>query len=173
MLTAILLAHDAPADGRLGRDAVARSLASLVEACVQGLVADAVLAGPPERGLASIADDAGCALVETARAADALRQALALARHQAIFLLTAGYAVERGFVDEIHDVLAYGPRDRALTLRAAPNSLLTRLAPRLARPVGLIAPKAALLREAANADLAALLRRQRGAELSARARRTY
>ncbi len=58
MLTAILLAYDAPAQPLRG-DAVARSLASLVEACVQGLVADAALVGAPERGLDRIADDAG------------------------------------------------------------------------------------------------------------------
>lgn len=170
MLTAILLAFDGPARPLRG-DAVGRSLASLVEACVQGLVADAVLVGPPERGLDRVADEAGCALVETAKVEDGLARALELARRERIFLLQAGNAVERGFVDEVDDAFAYGPADRALVLRAAPSSLLTRLSPRLAEPVGLIASKASL-RAAATADFSRLARTLRCAELSSPARRT-
>lgn len=169
MLTAILLAYDSPAQP-MRRDAVARSLGSLVDACVQGLVADAALVGPPERGLGVIADDAGCALVEASRAEDGLREALMIARHDDILLLLAGYAPERGFVDEIHDAIVYGGRATTLTLRAAPNSFITRLAPRLAAPVGLIARKTAL-REAKSADLETLAKKLKGADLSTRARR--
>ena len=171
MLTAVLLAYDAPAQP-LRRDAITRSLASLVDACVQGLVGDAVLVGAPERGLDKVADEAGCALVEAARVEDGLKEALALARQEGLLLLLAGHAVERGFVDEVNDVFAYGDRDRALVLRLAPDSLLTRIAPRLAAPVGLVTSKKAL-REAASADLKALARRLRGAELRSSARRAF
>lgn len=169
MLTAILLAHDAP--GRpMRRDAVSRSLGSLVEACVQGLVADAVLVGPPDRGLGDIADDAGCALVETPDPAAGLREALSLSRHDDVLLLLAGYAPERGFIDELHDALLYGDRASALVLRAAPNTFITRLSPRLAPPAGLIARKASL-RDSGAAELGVLAKKLKGADLSTRARK--
>ncbi len=171
MLTAILLAYDAPAQP-LRRDAVARSLASLVEACVQGLVADAVLVGAPGRGLERVADEAGCALVEAPGKEEGLARALDLARHEEALLLLAGHAVERGFVDEVNDAFAYGAGGRSLVLRAAPTSFLTRLAPSLAEPVGIIARKTAL-RSAASGDLKVLARRLRGAELKSSARRTF
>lgn len=170
MLTAILLACDGHAPPLRG-DAVARSLASLVDACVQGLVADAVLVGPPERGLDRVADEAGCALVETTHVEAGMAQALRLARRDWVLALRAGYAVERGFVDEVNDAFAYGPADRALVLRAAPTSLLTRLSPRLAEPVGIIARKSEL-RAAGAADFRRLAKTLRGAELSSTARRT-
>ncbi|MEK4034006.1 transposase [Methylocystis sp. IM3] len=171
MLTAVILAHGKPA-APLRRDAIARSLASLVESCVQGLVADAVLVGAPERGLEAIADEAGCALVETATAEEGLARGLDAARRDRILLLCAGNAVERGFIDEIDDVFVHGAPDTVLVLRLAPHSLLTRLAPRLSEPVGVIAPKSAL-RAAASADLGRLARKLGCAELSCRARRTY
>lgn len=171
MLTAILLAYDG-SEQPLRRDAVARSLGSLVESCVQGLVADAVLVGAPRRGLDQVADDAGCALVETDTADEGLAQALDIARRDQIFLLLGGNAVEPGFVDEVNDALVYNARDRGLLLRAAPASLMTRLAPKLAEPVGIIAAKSAL-RAAASADLRRLSRSLRCAELATRARRTF
>ncbi len=171
MLTAILLAYSTPA-APLRRDAIARSLTSLVDACVQGLVADAVLVGAPQSGLDAIADDAGCELVERQIASEGLAEALAAARRDHVFLLAAGAAVERGFVDEINDVLAYGAPDRALVLRLAPHSLLTRLSPGFSQAVGIVAPKAAL-RGGETADLSRLARRLRCAELTCRARRTF
>jgi len=168
MLTAVLLAYDAPSRPLRG-DAVARSLASLVESCVQGLVADAVLVGAPARGLDRIADDAGCALVENPDAGEGLDEALKLARRDEILLLLAGHALERGFIDEVQDLFAYGDHSRPLILRVAPHSLPTRLAPRLATPVGIIARKK-LLRDAAPADLKRLAKKLAGADLTTRAR---
>ncbi len=168
MLTAILLAYDAPAQP-LRRDAVARSLASLVDACVQGLVADAVVAGAPGGGLDRVADEAGCALVEAETTTEGLAQALSVARREGVLALNAGYAVERGFIDEVNDALAYGAGERAYVLRAAPSSLLTRLAPRLAPPVGIIARKSAM-RSAASADFKHLAKRLRCFELASAAR---
>jgi hypothetical protein len=171
MLTAILLAYDAPGQA-LRRDAVARSLASLVDACVQGLVADAVLVGAPGRGLEHVADEAGCALVEAQGKEEGLARALDIARHEEALLLFAGHAVERGFVDEVNDAFAYGAGGRSLVLRAAPASFVTRLAPSLAEPVGIIARKSAF-REAATANLRRLSRRLRCSELGSGARRTF
>ncbi len=104
-------------------------------------------------------------------AADGLAQALKAARRDHLLLLLAGFAVERGFAEEAHDFFAHGDASRARTLRLAPDSLITRLAPGLARPVGLIAPKSALAAAAEGADLARLIRKMRGADLTTRARR--
>lgn len=169
MLTAVLIAFDSPG-APLRREAVARSLGSLVESCVQGVIADAVVLAAPERGLDGIADEAGCALIETPRAADGVAQALKAARRDHILLLQAGFAVERGFAEETQDLFAYGESDRPRALRLAPDSLLTRLAPGRARAVGLIAPKSALA-AAASADFARLANKLRAADLTTRARR--
>ena len=174
MLSAILLAHPSRASGAARsaaqrREAVLRSLASLVDGCVQGLVGDAVLVGPTEdAGLASIADEAGCELVAAQAPADALAQALVLARREGVLLLTSGYAVERGFFEEIGDALNFGDPAQAYVLRAAPRSLLTRLAPSLAEPAALVARKAALKPGAD--DVPALARGLRASELFSRAR---
>ncbi|MBY6239723.1 transposase [Methylosinus sp. Sm6] len=174
MLSAVILAFDASraaAGAREGaqREAIARTLASLVEACVAGLVADAVLAGPPDSGLGVLAEEAGCGLVEAVDARSGLARALAGVRYPDVLVLRAGHAPERGFVDELRDAHEYGERTRAHVLRAAPHSLLTRLAPRLSEPVGLIAPRAAF---GAAGDLAVLAKKLRAAELTTRARRT-
>ena len=115
MLTAALIAFDSPG-APLRREAVARSLGSLVESCVQGLIADALILAAPGRGLDRIADEAGCALIETPHAADGMAQALKAARRDHILLLLAGFAVERGFAEEAQDFFAYGrfqPRPNA------------------------------------------------------------
>lgn len=171
MLSAILIAIDAPG-APLRREAVARSLGSLIESCVQGLVADAVIVAEPARGLEGVADEAGCALIETPLAADGVAQALKAARRDHVLLLLAGFAVERGFAEEVQDFFAYGDRSRARTLRLAPDSLFTRLAPGLARPVGLIAQKSALV-AAGSADLPRLVRKLQGVDLTTCARRVF
>jgi hypothetical protein len=168
MLSAVLIAFDSPR-APLRREAVARSLGSLIESCVEGLVADAIIVAEPTRDLEGIADEAGCRLIEAPRA-DGVAQALKAARRDQIFLLLAGFAVERGFAEEARDVFAYGDSSRPRTLRVAPDSLITRLAPGLARPVGLIATKHALA-AAQSADFDRLARKLRGADLTTRARR--
>ncbi|MGD9543659.1 MAG: transposase [Methylocystis sp.] len=167
----MLIASDSP-EAPLRRETVARSLGSLVESCVQGVVADALIISAPGRGLDGIADEAGCALIETPHAADGVAQALKMARRDHAFLLLAGFVVERGFAEETHDFFAYGDRSRARTLRLAPESLVTRIAPRLAQPVGLIAPKSALA-AAEGADFARFVRKLRARDLTTRARRVF
>jgi hypothetical protein len=135
-------------------------------------VADAVLVGAPGSGMDRIADEAGCVLVESAGKEEGLARALDLARQEAAFLLLAGHAIERGFLDEMDDALNYGEAGRAYVLRSAPASLLTRLAPSLAAPVGLVAPKQAM-RAAQRGDLAKLAKTLRCAELKSSARQTF
>ncbi|WP_159731674.1 transposase [Methylosinus sp. Ce-a6] len=174
MLSAVILAFDTPpATGGRGqesaeREAIVRTLASLIDACVAGLIADAMLVGPPDSGLGVIAEEAGCGLVEAVDARSGLARALPALRYPDVLALRAGHAPERGFVDELRDALAYGERGRARVLRAAPSSLLTRIAPRLSEPVGLIARRDAF---GAAGDLATLARRLRAAEMTTRARR--
>ena len=147
MLSVILVAFDPPnlvTTPALRRERIVRSLSSLVPACVQGLIADAVVAGPPGVGLDAIADEAGCHLVEAADPRQGVAQALAMARHNDVFLLSAGYAIEHGFLDEVRDALAFGGAEPGMTLRLVPDSLLTRLSPNWAAPVGVIARKEAL-----------------------------
>jgi hypothetical protein len=66
MLSVILLGYELHlADGGSRRDElVLRSLASLVEGAVDGLIADVALIGPKGAGFAKIADEAGCGLFE-------------------------------------------------------------------------------------------------------------
>lgn len=174
MLSAVILAFDPPVSAALERsgdamrEAIVRTLASLIDACVTGLIADAVLVGPPDSGLGAIADEAGCGLVEAVDARSGLARALPGVRYPDVFVFVAGHALERGFVEEVRDLRAFGERDRALVLRAAPHSLMTRIAPWLAEPVGLVAPRAAL---GAAGDLATLARRLRACELRTHARR--
>jgi hypothetical protein len=172
MLSVILLGYDAArADGGARRnERILRSLASLVEGAVDGLVADVALAGPSGAGLGGIADEAGCVLVENDNPAQGFAEALAAVRQATVFLLAAGYAVDRGFIEEARDALAFGGLKEARVLRVAPDSFLTRLAPNLARPVGLLARKESIARAAAS-DLPGLVRRLRGADLSAHARK--
>jgi hypothetical protein len=174
MLSAIVLAFDrpgaAPSDAAARRERTVRSLASLVDACVQGLIGDAIVVGPPQFGLDKIADEAGSALVEALDARAGLAEALRAARYPHVFVLAAGHAVERSFVEEVSDLLAYGDLARAHLLRAAPDSFVTRLGPGFAKPVGIVAIKSAAV-DARAADIASLAKKLRAVDLSSRARR--
>lgn len=169
MISAIILANDR-IDGPARADFTARCLGSLVEACVQGLVADAVLIGEPDRHLGQIAEDAGCVFIETANAPQGLREALAQVRRDHVLLLSASYAVERGFADELDELFAYDAGDAPRTLRAAPNSFATRLLPRLSKSAGIIAPRRVLTHIDSSFDMDRLARKLKGADLATRAR---
>ena len=176
MLSLILLCHnlppapDAAAAGALVRERAARSLASLVEASIAGVIADATLVAAPAASLADIADEAGCHMIEAADAGAAVAKALAQARQTDVFLLAAGFCVDRGFIDEAADAAAFGGLKTARVLKVQPESLFTRLAPSLARPVGLLARKEAVA-EAGIAEVARLAHRLRAREMVSRARR--
>ena len=170
MISAIILATDA-VDGPARADFTARCLASLVEACVQGLIADAVLIGAPGRDLGRIAEDAGCGFIKTPDATHGLREALAQVRRDHVLLLCASYAVERGFADELDELFAYDAGDAPRILRATPNSFATRLLPRLSKSAGIIALRRILTPIDSSFDMDRLARKLKGADLATRARR--
>jgi hypothetical protein len=173
MLSVILDGYEVvrDVDGGPRRDElVLRSLASLVEGAVEGLVADVALVGPSGAEFAKIADEAGCALIENDTPSAGLAEALNGARRSNVFYFLAGHAVDRGFIEEARDAIAFGGLKTPRILRAAPDSFLTRLAPSLARPVGLLAPQESIIR-AETTDLPKLARRLRGVDFAANARK--
>lgn len=176
MLSLILLCHALqqarePADtAALLRERSARSLASLVEASIAGVIADATLVAAPAPSLADIADEAGGRLIVGTEPRAALAQALAEARQADVFLLSAGFCVDRGFVDEVADIAAFGGLKTARMLKVQPEGLLTRLAPSFAPPVGVLARKAAIS-EIGVAEIPRLARLLRAREMVSRARR--
>jgi hypothetical protein len=125
-------------------EALVRTLASLVRANVEGLLADVLIAGPEGRGLAIIADHAGCNLIEAESEPEWLRRAVEAARGPDLLLLRSGHAPEPGFIEEAGDLLAGRGRAaarRAVRLHRVPENLVERLFPRLAPLAGLIAPR--------------------------------
>jgi hypothetical protein len=125
-----------------GAEPVVRNLPALVAASVNGLVCDAVLAGPPEDELDFIAEHAGCAFVEAEKEIDALAQALALARGTDMLILHAGHVPEIGSMEAIGDLVASGQSaERGWLLRAAPDNPAERLFPGLSPAVGLVAAR--------------------------------
>jgi len=150
MLSTIVFCEDWPAR-RPGRDlaeVLARTLASLVTAKVEGLLGDVRIAGPARNGLSDVANHAGCALIEAENETDCLFLALHAARGPDVFLLRCGRAPEAGFIEEAADFLAKNTNDRsrAAHLRAAPESFLERVFPALAPVAGLIANRDLMLR---------------------------
>ena len=169
MLSLILTCFESAPSEAKRREGVVRSLASLVPCVVEGIVADAALVGPEGAGLETIADDAGCALIEAVDGGEGLRAALARARRPDVLLLAAGYAVQAGFGEAARDILAFGGLAQPRVLRLEPNSVLTRLAPHLARPVGVLARKEAFA-TARSAQPGRLSRELRALEFPVRAR---
>lgn len=170
MLSAIVLAPSGsdPAAGR-AQEAAVRSLGALVGAAIADIVRDACIVGPPGAGLSSIADHAGCALVEDADPARGLAAALKGARSDRVFVLAAGYAPMSGFNDEMSD-WALGAAPSAVALRAEPQNLAQRIFPSLARCVGVVASRQDMLAAAGDAP-AALARKLAARTLVTRARR--
>jgi hypothetical protein len=150
MISALVLSPSLRAGQPLPRasEAVARSLGALVRAAVEGVLRD----------VATLADHAGCAFVETDCARDGLSRAVAQMRANILLVLEGGYAPPSGFAEEVGDLLLDAANFRGALLRVAPDSLVTRLAPGLARPVGALALRHDI-RSAAPRDLADLIRR--------------
>ncbi|MGH6936390.1 MAG: transposase [Methylocella sp.] len=149
MLSTIVFCEDKPASvpGRELAEVLARTLASLVTAKVEGLLGDVRIAGPARKGLGVVANHAGCALVEAEVEAAWLGLGLQAARGPDVFLLRCGQAPEAGFIEEAGDFLAKNTKDksRAARLRASPESFLERIFPAAAPLAGLIAPRRLLL----------------------------
>ncbi|MGH6800319.1 MAG: transposase [Methylocella sp.] len=150
MLSTIVFCEDWPAlrPGRELAEVLARTLASLVTAKVEGLLGDVRIAGPARNGLGVVANHAGCALIEAESEMDWLHLALHAARGPDVFLLRCGRAPEAGFIEEAADFLAAETKDqsRAACLRAAPESFFERIFLSLAPVAGLIAPRHLMLR---------------------------
>jgi hypothetical protein len=160
MISALVLSPSLHAAEPLPRasEAVARSLGALVRAAVEGVLRDVVIVGPGGDDLAVLADHAGCAFVETDSAKDGMTRAVAQMRANILFVLEGGYAPPSGFAQEVDDLLLDAANFRGALLRVAPDTLVTRLAPGLARPVGALALRHDI-RSAAPHDLADLIRR--------------
>jgi hypothetical protein len=150
MLSTIVFCEDKTASppGRDLAEVLARTLASLVTAKVEGLLADVRIAGPARKGLGAVANHAGCALIEAENEADWLGLALQAARGPDVFLLRCGRAPEPGFIEEAADFLAANSKaqSRAACLRAAPENFFERIFPPLAPVAGLIASRHLMLR---------------------------
>jgi hypothetical protein len=150
MLSTIVFCEDRPAipPGRDLAGVLARTLASLVTAKVEGLLGDVRIAGPAGKDLSFIADHAGCDLIEAENEADWLALAMQAARGPDVFLLRCGRAPEARFVEEARDFLAGKSKDqpRAACVRAVPETFFERIIPPLAPISGLIASRDLMLR---------------------------
>lgn len=147
MYSALVLIEAGP-NGAPSSEAVVRTLAALVPAAIEGVVRDVALAAPqPSNDLMRIADHAGCGLVTGE--AGLLRRSLDSLKEPRLLVVRAGRAPERAFVAELADMAAYRPQACALLLDA-PDGWLTRLAPRFARPSGLVATRGLLRSDAAS-----------------------
>ena len=129
-------------------NALVRTLAALVPAAIDGLVRDVTVIGPgSDAGMRMIAEDAGCGILEADSFEDAVRSALGRARSATVFLLQSGAAFDHALVDEVGTYFSV-PRPagdaQVLLLRRSASGLLTRVLPRRAPVVGLIAPRTAL-----------------------------
>lgn len=172
MLSALLLAPPfsngtAPALG-----AVVRTLGALVPAAVEGLVRDVTLLAPRgDEGLRAVAEHAGCRLVEADAFRGGFAQALGTAKQSGVFAVRAGTAFDRGFLDEVADLIGpegAGDGSFCFLLRQAPDRLAARLLPDLAPVAGLIASRARL--GGSVADFASLVRAAgKGRTLASRA----
>lgn len=160
MLSAVVLAppfSNAPAPA-LG--AVVRTLNALVPATVEGLVRDVTLLAPPDdAGIRTVTDHAGCRLVEGGAFRGGFAQALGGAKQPTVFVIRAGAAFDRSFLDEVAGLLApdrAGEGGPCYLLRRVPEGLAARLLPDLAPVAGVIASRRRLGGPAA--DFTAVLR---------------
>ena len=170
MLSAIVIASRHAGDIIRAQEAVVRSLGVLVGASVADLVRDACIAGPPGLRLETVADHAGCALVEHADAARALRGALAQARCDHVLVLDGGAAPAFGFLDELSDWLSARGAHAAAAFRLEAETFSQRLFPSMAPVAGLVARKTDCL-AVDGFDTPSLARRLRAKTLRTRARR--
>ncbi len=152
MLSTVVFCENTPVAGRIDpAERLVRTLGSLIRANVEGLLGDVAIAGPAGQGLALIADQAGCGLIEAQTEGEWLARAIEAARGPDLFLLRSGFAPQAGFIEEAGDFVSAPGGDgrghaRAVLLRAAPDSFAERLFPRAAPAAGLIASRDQCLR---------------------------
>ena len=158
MLSAIVICPSGAAT-----TAIARTLASLVPAAINGLVRDVVLCAAQSAAIAQLVDHAGCGLATN------VPDAIAFSRQDWLLLISAGFAPTAGFIDEAGDFLLQGMG--IAVLRQLPDGLWTRLFPDAAAITAILVQRRAI---AANSrdDLATLARNAKPHHtLKARARR--
>ena len=167
MLSALVLYETHPR-ARDAVEPVARTLAALVPAAMEGVLRDVVVAGPEAARLEAVADHAGCACVVAASGAEQLARGAAALRGTLAFVIRAGAIPETGFVADLDDLLRDG--GRAALMRLAPDSALQRLFPARA-PLAAVVASRDLAASGRAADLMALARLVRPAPtLRSRAR---
>jgi hypothetical protein len=133
--------------GRNVAEVLARTLASLVTAKIEGVLCDVCIAGPAGQEIHVLANHAGCSLAEAEQERDWLWIALQAARRQDVFLLRCGFAPEAGFIEEAQGLLKANAKvSQAASLRSAPCGFLERVFPSLSPVAGLIASRDDLLR---------------------------
>lgn len=151
MLSALIVVADARVPRPCSPVAVARTLAALMPALVEGVIRDAVLASLASDASASlVAEEAGCGLASVMSPDRVIEAGLAQLKGDALFVLRAGYAPRSGFVEEVADLLARWPV--AALMRREPHNLATRFAPGLARAEAVILPRARLVEGARDID---------------------
>lgn len=149
MLSALVLASDSHVRVSASPEAMARTLAALVPAAVQGVIKDVTLASLLGADQALyIADHAGCALAEADTPEAVLKAGLALTRGDIILVLRAGYAPEAGFMEEVSDQFERSAirAPRSAFLRAVSETFLTRLLPALTHVEGVIVRRSDIAR---------------------------
>lgn len=144
MLSALVLAPPFSTASTSAPGAVVRTLGALVPATVEGLVRDVVLlVQTGDDALRTVAEHAGCRLVEANAFRGGFAQALAAVKQPLVFAVRAGAAFDRGFLNEVAGLLGperAGEDAPCFVLRQAPEGLAARLLPDLAPVAGLIAP---------------------------------
>ena len=143
MLSTLVLSSPAAADTTRRASDLLRTLAALVPATVEGVVRDVTLLQVGEGGsVASIADEAGCNLVEARDFPAALARGIADARSAWIFVVKAGTVPSRIFGEEAARALELSlETGGALLLREHPRGVLARWFPSLAPVAGVILPR--------------------------------
>ena len=142
MLSTIVFSPPASAPGMRLAGPLMRTLAALVPATIEGVVRDVTLLQVGEAdGVASIADEAGCRLVEEQDFPAALARSVAAARSPWIFVVKAGTVPSRIFGEEAARALEEASAEGgALLLRESPRGW-ARWFPSLAPVVGVILPR--------------------------------
>ncbi len=145
MLSTIVFSPSAPATGARPSGPLLRTLAALVPAAIEGVVRDVTLLQVGDAtGMAGIADEAGCQLVEEKDFPAALARGVAGARSPWIFVVKAGTVPSRIFGEEAARALEDEIGEGGALLREAPTGL-ARWFPSLAPVVGVILPRARLV----------------------------
>lgn len=141
MISAIVFVADAKRpEAERERERLVRSLIWLVSAVVAGVVRDVTLAGPSALGLADIADQSGCDVVEGERESERLRAAFVASRGSRLLVLEAGYQPSEGMIGELDGVARMIAPEASVRLLASPATPWQRLFPDRTPTVGLFAP---------------------------------